>query len=87
MLLKIQGKKRMYTYLASALSDVDEDGYVKVMFYRGANDTGKVFKAVETDISCEPYDNIIEVVTAPKKILRGKREYYEFLNPLEVFDQ
>lgn len=87
VLLKIQGRKRIYNYLASALSDVDEDGYVKVMFYRGANDTGKLFKAVETDISCEHYDNIVEVLPAPKKIFRGKREYYEFPNPLEVFEQ
>ncbi|KAI8441233.1 hypothetical protein MSG28_014882, partial [Choristoneura fumiferana] len=55
-----------YTYLGVAKSEVNEEGDVKIMFYKTVDKTGKIFKAVETDISYEPYDNILEIVPNPK---------------------
>ncbi|KAL3283956.1 hypothetical protein HHI36_018124 [Cryptolaemus montrouzieri] len=62
-----------------AKSEVDEEGDVKIMFYKTVDDTGQRFKQVETDISYEPYDNILEIVSNPKTIEKRKRIYFTIL--------
>ncbi|KAI8431327.1 hypothetical protein MSG28_015872 [Choristoneura fumiferana] len=56
-----------------AKSKVNEEGDVKIMFYKTVDKTGKIFKAVETDISYEPYDNILEIVPNPKIVVKDLR--------------
>ncbi|CAG9789577.1 unnamed protein product [Diatraea saccharalis] len=53
-----------------AKSEVDEEGDVKIMFYKTVDKTGKRFKAVDTNISYEPYDNILEIIPNPKIVIK-----------------
>lgn len=80
-------KDKHYTYLGVVKSEVDEEGDVKIMFYKTLDNTGKRFKAVETDISYEPYENIVEIVNNPKIVAKGKRVYFNFDKPLNVFEK
>ncbi|KAL3287248.1 hypothetical protein HHI36_001724 [Cryptolaemus montrouzieri] len=87
VLVKVSSvKNKHYTYLGVAKSEVDEEGEVKIMFYKTVDDTGRQFKQVETDISYEPYDNILKIVSNPKIIEKGKRIYFDFDEPLNVFE-
>lgn len=88
VLVKVSSvKDKHYTYLGVAKSEVDEEGDVKIMFYKTMDNTGKRFKAVETDISYEPYENIVEIVPKPKIVVKGKRVYFNFDKPLNVFEK
>ncbi|CAG9794115.1 unnamed protein product [Diatraea saccharalis] len=72
VLVKVSSAKdKHYTYLGVAKSEVDEEGDVKIMFYKTVDKTGKRFKAVDTDISYEPYDNILEIVPNPKIVVKA----------------
>ncbi|CAH2008898.1 unnamed protein product [Acanthoscelides obtectus] len=72
VLVKISSvNDKHYTYLGVAKSTVDEEGDVKVMFYKTVDCTSKIFKAVETDISYEPYYNILQIVLNPKMVMKG----------------
>lgn len=71
VLVKVSSvKDKYYTYLGVAKSQ-EEEGEVKIMFYKTVDSTGKRFKAVDTDISYEPYDNILAIVPNPKIIVKG----------------
>ncbi|CAG9783815.1 unnamed protein product [Diatraea saccharalis] len=71
VLVKVSSvKDKHYTYLRVAKSEVDEEGDVKIMFHKTVDKTGKRFKAVDTDISYEPYDNILEIVPNPKIVVK-----------------
>lgn len=54
------------------------------MFYKTIDKTGKRFIAVTTDISCAPYDNILEI-NNPKIVVKGKRVNFDHDKPLNVF--
>ncbi|KAL3277953.1 hypothetical protein HHI36_013294 [Cryptolaemus montrouzieri] len=85
VLVKVSSvKNKHYTYLRVAKSEVDEDGEVNIMFFKTVDDTGRRFKQVETDIS---YDNILEIVPDPKIIEKGKLIYFDFDEPLNVFEK
>nr|CAI5864958.1 unnamed protein product [Callosobruchus analis] len=62
VLVKLSGgKNKYYTYLGKALSSVEEDRDVKIMFFKSVDDSGKLFKLVSGDISYEPYENIVKL--------------------------
>ncbi|CAH2090885.1 unnamed protein product [Euphydryas editha] len=58
-------------HLGVAKSEVDEEGEIKIMFSKTVDGSGKRFKAVETDMSYEPHENILEIVPNPKMIVKG----------------
>ena len=72
-------KNKNYTYLGMSLSTVDEDGDVKIMFFKAIGDNGTIFRAVQKDVS---FENIKKTT---KKKLVGKRVLYKFSSPLEIF--
>lgn len=80
-------KGKQYTYLGVVKRDVDEEGENKIMFYKTVNGTGKRFKAVETDIFYEPYDNILKIVPNLKMIVKDKGVYFDFDKPLNIFEK
>lgn len=80
-------KNQQYQYLGIAQSEVDEEGDVKIMFYRNVDSMGMKFNIVDTDVSFEPYDNILEIVPNPHKVTKGKRVFYYFDNPLNIFEK
>ncbi|CAK1583097.1 unnamed protein product [Parnassius mnemosyne] len=47
----------------------------------------KKFRLIETDVSYEPFENLIAIVPDPKKVYKGKRVYYQFDSPLEIFEK
>lgn len=83
----ISNKDKSYCYLGVAQSGVDEEGEVKIMFFKSVDDSGKLFKAMEKDISYEPYENILEIVPKPKIIKKGRREFFKFSVPLNIFEK
>lgn len=88
VLVKVSSvKNKHYTYLGVAKSEVDDEGDVKIMFYKTLDNTGKRFKAIETNISYEPYENIVEIVPNPKTVVKGKRVFFNFDKPLNVFEK
>ncbi|KAH9642698.1 hypothetical protein HF086_014395 [Spodoptera exigua] len=88
LLVKVLSERKIeYTYLGVAKSGVDEDGDVRVMFYKSVDDTGKLFKLVETDVSDVMYENLLQIIPPPKIIKRGKRVFYEYDQPIEVFEK
>ncbi|KAH9630106.1 hypothetical protein HF086_004812 [Spodoptera exigua] len=88
LLVKVLSERKIeYTYLGLAKSGVDEDGDVRVMFYKSVDDTGKLFKLVETDVSDVMYENLLQIIPPPKIIKRGKRVFYEYDQPIEVFEK
>ncbi|CAG9791138.1 unnamed protein product [Diatraea saccharalis] len=88
ILVKVLSERKIeYTYLGVAKSGVDEDRDVRVMFYKSVDDTGKMFKLVETDVLDVMYENLLEIIPPPKLIKRGKRVFYEYNQPIEVFEK
>ncbi|CAG5006613.1 unnamed protein product [Parnassius apollo] len=88
MLVKVPSKNKVeYTYLGVAKSCVDEDGDVQVMFNKTVDDTGKIFKLVKSDVSDVMFENLIKIIPSPKEVKRGRRVYYEFDKPIEVFEK
>lgn len=88
VLVKLSDEKnKFYTYLGKALSSVEEDGKVKILFFKSVDDSGKLFRLVKGDISYEPYENVIKIITEPTRKVIGKRELYEFNKPLDIFEK
>lgn len=87
VLVKVSGLKQDYIYLGKVLSEVEDDGDVKIMFFKAIDDTATKFRLVETDLSYEPFENLVSIVPEPKKINKGKRVYYQFDTPLEIFEK
>nr|CAI5831477.1 unnamed protein product [Callosobruchus analis] len=55
-----------YTYAGVAKSGVDEESDVLVMFLKAVDDTGKLFKLVDADLSDVPFDDLIKILPAPR---------------------
>lgn len=89
VLVKVRSERNVqhYTYAGVAKSSVDEEGDVLVMFLKTVNDGGRLFKLVENDLSDVPYDDLIKVLPAPKVIKKGRRQFFEFEEPLPVFEK
>ncbi|CAH2001312.1 unnamed protein product [Acanthoscelides obtectus] len=87
VLVKICSSKNESIYLGKALHGVDDDEEVNIVFLKSVDHTGKTFKLVENHISYEQYECLIRIVSEPKKIMKGKRVYYHFPTPLEIFEK
>lgn len=88
VLVKFCSEKNLkYTYAGVAKSTVDEEGDVRVMFFKTVDDSGKLFKLVETDVHDVPFEDLIKILPTPKIVKRGRRELFKFNEPLEVFEK
>ena len=87
VLVQISSLKQNYIYLGKALSEVEEDGEVKIMFFKSIDNTATKFKLVESDLSYIPFDNLLAIVPEPKKVCKGKRIYYHFDTALDIFEK
>ncbi|XP_053599993.1 uncharacterized protein LOC128683137 [Plodia interpunctella] len=88
VLVKVRSSRNIqYTYAGVAKSVVDEEGEVMVMFLKSVDDSGRLFKLVENDISDVPFDDLIKVLPAPNIIKKGKRQFFQFEEPLSVFEK
>lgn len=87
-MVKVRSERNMqYTYTGVAKSTVDEEGDVLAMFLKIVDDSGRLFKLVENDVSDVPFDDVIKVLPAPNVIKKGKRQYFMFEEPLSVFEK
>lgn len=80
-------KNKSYTYACKTLTDVEEDGEVKVMFLRVVDENAKRFRLDEKDISYVDYTNIIQKLPTPEVIKKGHRSYYQFQKSVNVFEK
>ncbi|CAG9793034.1 unnamed protein product [Diatraea saccharalis] len=80
-------KKKISFYVCKALSDIDEDGEVKVVFLRAVTKDAKRFRIEETDISYVDYEDIITILPTPAIVKRGHRIYYEFKTAINIFEK
>lgn len=88
VLVKVQSERKIqYTYAGVAKSTVDEEGDVLVMFLKTVDDSGRLFKLVENDVSDVPFDDLIKILPTPKLIKKGKRQYFQFKEPLSIFEK
>lgn len=86
ILVKVRSLQQDYIYLGKALTVVDNAGGVNIMFFKSVDDTATKFRLVETDLSYEPFDNLLAIVLETKKVNQGKILYYQFVIPLEIFE-
>lgn len=56
------------------------------MFFKAMDDTATKFKLVQTDISYEPFDNLLAIVPEPEKVCKGKRVHYQF-DTVDIFEK
>lgn len=88
VLVKMSSSKQDYIYLGKALSEVEDDGEVKIMFFKSMDHTATKFKLVESDLSYVPFDDLIAIVPEPKKVCKGTRiSFYQFDTPLDIFEK
>ncbi|KAJ2937178.1 hypothetical protein O0L34_g19289 [Tuta absoluta] len=80
-------KNKIYSYVCKALTDVEEDSDLKVMFLRVVTKDAKRFRLDEKDICYISYDDVIKILPAPAVIKRGHRTYYEFKTAIDVFEE
>ncbi|CAG9571814.1 unnamed protein product [Danaus chrysippus] len=71
----------------TAKSNVDEEGDVLVMFLKTVDDSGRLFKLVENDISDVPYEDLIKILPNPKVVKKRRRQFLKFDEPLPVFEK
>ncbi|CAG9793038.1 unnamed protein product [Diatraea saccharalis] len=88
LLVKVASERKIeYAYLGRAKSGVDEDGDVRVIFYKSVDDTGKLFKLVEPDVSDVMFENLLQIIPPPRVVKRRRRIFYEFHQPIKVFEK
>lgn len=71
-------RKKSYIYACKTLSDIEEDGEVKVMFLRVVDEKAKRFRLDDKDISYVDFEDIIQKLPVPNVIKQGHRSYYQF---------
>ncbi|CAH0397863.1 unnamed protein product [Chilo suppressalis] len=76
ILVKICSSKNEYIYLGKALSEVDDDGEVKIVYLKSVDDTAKIFKLIENDVSYEQYESLLKIVSEPQK---GKSASWQYV--------
>lgn len=80
------GKKNtQYRYVGLCLSDMDEDGEVRVQFMTTVD--GKLFTEIINDIADVQFDDIIAILEAPKKKTDGNTMFIEFSAIIDVFQK
>ncbi|CAH2085773.1 unnamed protein product [Euphydryas editha] len=86
--VKVRSERKIqYTYAKVAKSTVDEEGDVLIMFLKTVDDSGRLFKLVENDVSDVPFDDLLKILPAPNVIKKGNRQYFQFEEPLSVFEK
>lgn len=75
-----------YRYAAICLSNVEEDGDVKVMCMKGVGDSGRLFKVDDKDISYVQFDQILQVLPEPDVKRVRNTIFYEFKGNFDVFE-
>ncbi|XP_048001800.1 uncharacterized protein LOC125238480 [Leguminivora glycinivorella] len=81
-------KKKRYSYVCKALTPVEEDGEVKVVFLRVAGKKdARLFRLDERDINYVDSEDIIKILPNPTVVKKGLRVYYQFDVSIDVFEK
>lgn len=87
VLVKFAGKRTEYRY-AGIINYIDsEEGEVTVTYLRVSGDSGRLFKIEKNDVSDVTYEQIIKKLPLPELIKKGKRVFYRFNEPIDVYEQ
>ncbi|XP_060806067.1 uncharacterized protein LOC132902972 [Amyelois transitella] len=87
VLVKLQSKHTEYRYVAVINKIDEEDGEFTVTFLKLCDKEGLTFKVDEEDVSDIAFEQIIKKLTNPDLILKGKRIFYKFNTPVNIFEQ
>lgn len=82
-----KAKVNTYKYVCKAISDVEDDGEIKVMFMRVVDKCAKRFRLDEKDVSYVDCQDVIERLSNPEIVKRGHRIYYDFKTSINVFEK
>lgn len=84
---KTSKKNTQYRYVGLCLSDMDEDGEVRVQFMTTVD--GKRFTKIVNDIADVQFDDIIIIakLEAPKKMTDRNNIFIEFSAIIDVFQK
>lgn len=66
---------------------LEEDGEIQVVFCKIGDETGKLFKVDEQDISFISEDQIVQTLPMPNIILKKQRMFYSFKKSVNVFEK
>lgn len=84
-MVKIRSEKNVhYTDAGEAESTVDEEGDVPVVFLKTVDDTRRLFKLMENDLSNVYFEDLTKALSA--SITKGRRQFFVFEEPLPVYD-
>jgi hypothetical protein len=76
-----------YKYAAICLSDIEDDGEVKVMCMRVMKDSGRLFKVDEKDVSYVDFTQIVSVLPQPNIKQVRNSVFYEFEGNVDVLER
>ncbi|CAG4983415.1 unnamed protein product [Parnassius apollo] len=67
-----------------ALSSIEEDGEIKVMFLRVVSNDAKKFRVDEKDISYVNYEDVISILPVPSLL---EKDMYKFTDSIDIFEK
>ncbi|KAG6443763.1 uncharacterized protein LOC115456138 [Manduca sexta] len=76
-----------YRYVAVADTSVDEDGEIKVTFLRCQQNSTKMFKMQQHDVSYVTYEQVVKILPTPKLQIKGSRSFYYFDESMDIFEK
>ncbi|CAG5003275.1 unnamed protein product [Parnassius apollo] len=77
-------KKNIYSYVCKALSSIEEDGEIKVMFLRVVSNDTKKFRVDKKDISYVNYEDVISILPVPSLL---EKDMYKFTDSIDIFEK
>ncbi|XP_072946039.1 uncharacterized protein [Epargyreus clarus] len=86
ILVKLPSKNTDYRYVAMC-TGLEEDDEIQVVFCKIGDNSGKLFKVEENDISFISEDQIVQALPIPNLILKGQRMFYCFKESVNVFER
>lgn len=63
------------------------DGEIRVTFLKLYDKTGQTFRLDQDDVADITMNQMIEKLPNPKILLKGKRVFYKFDSPVNVFEK
>ncbi|CAH2088595.1 unnamed protein product [Euphydryas editha] len=76
-------KNKIYSYVCKALTLIEEDSELKVMFLGIVSEDANTFRIDTNDVSYVGYEDIIKILPTPAFLGKGQ---YKFETPIDVFE-
>ncbi|KAK0158077.1 hypothetical protein PV327_011156 [Microctonus hyperodae] len=87
VLVKYPAKNVEYRY-AAVINEIDDDeSDLRVTFLKICNQKVQIFRIDDNDIADVSFDQVVQKLDNPDLVLQGKRIFYQFSTPVEVFER